>query len=139
MRVTARPDDCGVLRTELEQLQEAVAAELEKTERAKVDADRAHADHIQAQQDLDETRQVLDEIARAERLFRSGAIFSEPCAREQARLEARADAAFAARDPRAAESLFARLVEIDPQDVDHSLALGRARIARRDAPGAIAA
>jgi hypothetical protein len=80
-----------------------------------------------------------DVMRRAERLFRPPAIFAQPCAHEQARLASRAATAFAQRDARAAESLYARHAEIDAQDPEHALALGRARLLRGDAAGAAAA
>ena len=74
----------------------------------------------------------------AARIYTPGAIFSEPCAHEQARL--RAAARNALRDQRAgdAESLYVRLMEIEPR-AGLDLELARARLLAGNALAALAA
>jgi hypothetical protein len=72
------------------------------------------------------------DLRRAERRFHSPAIFAQPCAHEQARLEARAGWALVQGAAAEAESLYARLVDIDPADPGHALNRGRAALRGRD-------
>lgn len=82
---------------------------------------------------LARTAPTLLELRRAERLFRRPGVFGQACAHEVARLESEVAAALARREFARAESLLVRLRDIDPEDADHTLQLGRTRLRRGEA------
>jgi hypothetical protein len=78
------------------------------------------------------------QLRRAARLFGGGSIFSVPCAHEVAALARDAAARAAGGDAAGAESLWARVVALDPADASSRLEWARTRLRGGDAPGALA-
>jgi hypothetical protein len=77
------------------------------------------------------------ELRRAARLFGGGSIFQEVCAHEVAALERDAATRSAAGDAAGADSVWARVLEIDPGKPSHRLERARARLRGGDAAGAL--
>lgn len=85
---------------------------------------------------LDPIRLSAEQRRIAARIYTPGAIFSEPCAHEQARLRAAARDALRDQRARDAESLYVRLMEIEPR-AELDLELTRARLLAGNAQAAL--
>lgn len=77
------------------------------------------------------------QLRRADRLFRPPAVFGVPCAHDVAQVEAAAGRAAAGGDAARAESLYARLADMDPGNPERPIDWARARFTRGDAVGAL--
>jgi len=78
------------------------------------------------------------QMQRAERLYRPPAIFAVPCAHEQARLRAALSQAQLRQQHERADSLYAELFRIQPDDTLLRLGWARQRLAAGDDAGALA-
>ncbi len=84
--------------------------------------------HEWRQARLDPVRLSPLQLRRAERLYRPPAVFSIPCAHEQARLTTAIQIAQQRQQFAAAESLYTLLLELDPGDPSLVLGLSRMRL-----------